>query len=643
MSSITKGNLRNLVERAVEFVKNFNPVKQTIDAYVFDKLGDTNVEGASPDNIFLFQVLYGCVRHKEALKVFLLHFFHDKAAAVLRSDYSLYLVLAYLSLFRIHELGFEVLRGMMESLEPNKMEALISYLIEPGRLSGELQQEWNKLYDIDYVSNTMIAGVEEHKDLFQDLATKLQHKAFGIARAKEEAEAQRGMTEKSCKPLTVPVAPNITRPRPRKVPEPMRIDQQVKVGPDPVYIENTKSLDQVHKDKEERLERIREQTMKQYDASQHFKLHETRSNIHKVRKEVEEERQKELQFDMKHANPIPRYPEKGAAVKMNVAQVLREDALFKKKQQNEAALIKAYEAELRDSTEFYRWQTDMRERDLKIKAEQVEAKRMFAKQSAIDAKLAMEQQRQDNYELATAIRSEGQAMKEQRELEEEVGLMVREQLVREMAEVRDTAPQAAKDRVLKERQENKRRMAEEAEARAAWKAEQDAREQAEREDLIRQLKAMRVHQKNVKVFDPTESVGMGLLEEMSLVELRERLEINKVRQMEIEQEKRSEIAREKLEKQKDLQDRLGNIKRLRDSAAKANKTAKGRRKAAEEERRRKAEAMREEGNMALLGQLQTKHRQKKEELSALREEDERRKKRANVRRASKRGAGGEAL
>ena len=64
-------------------------------------------------------------------------------------------------------------------------------------------------------------------------------------------------------------------------------------------------------------------------------------------------------------------PRPDAAVKLNTAAVLREDALYKAKQQKEAKQIAAYEAELRDCTEFYMWQTDMREKDLAIRREQV--------------------------------------------------------------------------------------------------------------------------------------------------------------------------------------------------------------------------------------------------------------------------------
>ena len=56
----------------------------------------------------------------------------------------------------------------------------------------------------------------------------------------------------------------------------------------------------------------------------------------------------------------------------DVASVLREDALYKQKQQKEAAQIEKYESELRDCTEFYAWQSEMKTKDLAIRKEQVE-------------------------------------------------------------------------------------------------------------------------------------------------------------------------------------------------------------------------------------------------------------------------------
>ena len=63
------------------------------------------------------------------------------------------------------------------------------------------------------------------------------------------------------------------------------------------------------------------------------------------------------------------------------------------------------------------------------------------------------------------------------------------------------------------------------------KVAEEAREQEAMEDRVKQLKALHhVHRQDPKVFNPTESAGLGLLDEMSLVEMHERHAINKARQ-----------------------------------------------------------------------------------------------------------------
>lgn len=66
------------------------------------------------------------------------------------------------------------------------------------------------------------------------------------------------------------------------------------------------------------------------------------------------------------------------------------------------------------------------------------------------------------------------------------------------------------------------------------KKEEDAIEQQKREELIRQIRELeKIPIVRTKGFDPTETGGHGILEEMSIAELRERIEFNK-REREIE-------------------------------------------------------------------------------------------------------------
>ena len=49
------------------------------------------------------------------LQAFMSHFYNDMAASVLRADYTLYLILAYLTIFRLEELTFTEYRKFVES------------------------------------------------------------------------------------------------------------------------------------------------------------------------------------------------------------------------------------------------------------------------------------------------------------------------------------------------------------------------------------------------------------------------------------------------------------------------------------------------------------------------------------------------
>ena len=64
-------------------------------------------------------------------------------------------------------------------------------------------------------------------------------------------------------------------------------------------------------------------------------------------------------------------------VRLNSAAILREDKLYRKKQESEAAMLGAYERELRDSAEFDAWQQRMKEKDEDERLRNIEKNRML--------------------------------------------------------------------------------------------------------------------------------------------------------------------------------------------------------------------------------------------------------------------------
>ena len=204
--------------------------------------------------------------------------------------------------------------------------------------------------------------------------------------------------------------------------------------------------------------------------------------------------------------------------------------------------------------------------------------------------------------------------------------MVNRQLVREVAHVRDRAPREAEQKVVGARKVRRAAVQAEIDGQLlALKVVEDQKVQAEKDERVKQLRAMHhVHKHDPKVFDPTESAGIGLLDEMSLVEMHERhVAINKVMDA-LAVRKRDAIQAGKHDKQTDIARRLANIKRVREAARTANQPgARARAGAGGGEGRAREEAARGRDGRAV-GQLAERRDKRRAEVQALIEEEERR-------------------
>jgi hypothetical protein len=135
--------------------------------------------------------------------------------------------------------------------------------------------------------------------------------------------------------------------------------------------------------------------------------------------------------------------------------------------------------------------------------------------------------------------------------------------------------------------------------------------------LVVQQAIERVPKLKAKMFDPTTSSNMGLLQEMSLVELRERLRMVHAQKEEEVVEKRKAIMRLKQSKEHKLKARLDNIRRVRRMSTVEAKKQRRRTKELEHEQVLREKKVTDQAVKEVARRLDIKRDEKQKELGML--------------------------
>ena len=224
---------------------------------------------------------------------------------------------------------------------------------------------------------------------------------------------------------------------------------------------------------------------------------------------------------------MPNFEAKEANVKLNVAAMKREKALIDREEEEMEKRVREMAMGLKDASEFNRWKTEMNEKDEIERLEHIQRKKIEMELAREQAILAREMNEQENRHLVNKMRIESDKRNDEIEVNIEKELDKKKDVIALVHANRDAAAnevQAKKDDNKAIRDEVHRDLQE------ALKKRQDemAVELAKRTELIRQIRELeKIPIQRTKGFDPTEASGLGLMDEMSIAELRERLEYQK--------------------------------------------------------------------------------------------------------------------
>ena len=435
------------------------------------------------------------------------------------------------------------------------MNELFSYLLDEEVLK-KLRERWIKLYDFNFVDNEIIGGLLNTKKNIADLLTFIYNKATasnlplesketqipksvtGIAsttegtKAKELEESKEGkeiVESKSVKKVTVPVPFNLSENKPRVLQEPMAIPNQPKFKPLPLGNYQKTSLKDIEEKRKEHLQIIKNNIIERGEKEKGFDLKTDKrpTNIEKVREEVENKIKSTLQFNNNYVQPMKDFSKCEADVKYNEAAIIREEYLIDKKNKEEEAALNKILIEKKDSKEFDRWQNEMKIKDDILKMQEIEKRKLELELNREVASTYMQRRIQKN-QLKAAEHKRQEMLNMKKKAEEKAeDIKNKKEVIKEIQKGMENVARQKVQKTKDNQELYKNRKKEYNELNLIAQEEKKIYLDR-RDDLIRQIRELeKLPIRRTTGFDPTETPGYGLLEEMSLVELRERLALQK--------------------------------------------------------------------------------------------------------------------
>jgi hypothetical protein len=446
------------------------------------------------------------------------------------------------------------------------MNEFFKFLFNNQTLYEVLRPEWIKLYDMTYVDTKIISGLLKNGELLNDLLTNIMNKALAgnIASRDSLKKSDSQSLLKTVKKATVPEPFNLTQPKPKIFQAPQAIPNKFVTKPVPYEEYQKESLTKLEQKRKDRLEIIKDNVIKKYEAIKPIELETAKrpTNLEKIKKQVEEKLQKELEYIP--VKPPKDFSQEPANVKYNEVAILREEYLIQKKKKQEEEELEKIIIEKKDSKEYVRWRREMEERDNLLRMEEIQRRKLELEMNREVAVDYYNQRILQNKLLVAKHREEEMTKLEEKNREMARELEDKKKLVKEIDRERENIQEEKEKLINRNRELHQQQLAEIKDIVAKAKEEKRIEEE-KRKDIIRQIRELeKLPQKRTKGFDPTETSGYGLLEEMSLVELRERLEQQKVFVQEYLNAKREENKLKQEEKNETLITKAKTIAEHRD-------------------------------------------------------------------------------
>lgn len=226
---------------------------------------------------------------------------------------------------------------------------------------------------------------------------------------------------------------------------------------------------------------------------------------------------------------------------------------------------------------------------------------------------AFEDKVKENKKNAASMKVIEEKGKKERAHKKKLDQANKKRLVQGVLETRDNAAQE-KLKVVEKKKEAHEKQKKEMFELVEMRREEEKVEKRKRDEIIRQIRELeRQPRERMKGYDPTETAGTGLLNEMSIVELRERLaQLKEERKLAMKKKKEENVSK-KAAYLSSLHSKVDNIQNQRQALKAAKQEEREAKKLQLAQEQEKAKILREKGLVEVYEKISTKKAQKKEE------------------------------
>ncbi|MCQ2817222.1 MAG: hypothetical protein MJ252_08160 [archaeon] len=510
------------------------------------------------------------------------------------------------------------------------MNEFYEYIMSERILRERLRPGWIEVLDYNFIDNKVIGGLLKTRSTLSEFLKAIMSKAKGnlaMSSTKDstnapgsniqEGEQSTPTKEQPQRKLIIPKSPKITKPKPRVIPPPIVMDTTFKAKEVPVEQYKKVSLAKLEEEAKERKKKCEEEIKEKYkkEGEFHLRTNEIKFNLEEKRKEVNDKIESELQFNKKFVNPPKDFSKTPADVKYNEAAIIREEYLIEKKKKEDEEAMNKILIEKKDSKEYDRWVEEMKLKEDIEKMEKIQKRKIELEMNREVASNYMKQRIKQNQLKAAEHKKEEIKNMKIKQKEKEEDLNRKKGIVKEINQNKGII-QENKEKMKEKNQELYKKRQEEFNELNLIAIEEKKIEKKRRDDLIRQIRELeKIPVQRTKGFDPTETPGHGILEEMSLVELRERLDLQK-KMLEDQIKAKKEENKLKMKERTDImEEKAKTIMRQRDKLRNMKEVERKKKKDALQQKEDMIRRIREKNLIEVKNKIDAKK-------DALRKEDE---------------------